>query len=489
MLSSIKIRRAGNTVGPEQPNHGQKKLVTVISSKSTAMSGYLQKQVSKVQAKKVWNQIISQKAFSTKSTSTILFESNELLDTISCPPTPPPKKSQTLPNLVINTDREDSLIYRALPSLPSAVSSTSLKQQKKGGLTRAKTWVGTSIQKWLTAAEESEEKRKMAVLMDHSELDDEEEQSILYSCSLSPNESFQKMILHCRILQVTNLASSKNYEYTMNMRVTDNPTQTHTGMIKRVAKGISAAHPRAALSFNVQGRFQLECDLHIKPNSSANIVNRIKSFTSKTNLSNTAEGMNDQENDDQFIKGQLVLDSGDEPLSSFANKGIGRYSIQTSTDLALELTMAFWLEVNKDDIIEGSDEEEVSTPIDQDILRYCEAGDYLTFYVKGEFYPMWARYWVCYKNGQLVLKLNERGGDPVETLSLKHLTHVNVNPSDDIQEEIFLGKKYGMVLTFGKSTMYLFGDNCKSVRFWKCLLEQQGTSSSNTATLPSKFSF
>lgn len=198
MLSSIKIRRAGNTVGPEQPNHGQKKLVTVISSKSTAMSGYLQKQVSKVQAKKVWNQIISQKAFSTKSTSTILFESNELLDTISCPPTPPPKKSQTLPNLVINTDREDSLIYRALPSLPSAVSSTSLKQQKKGGLTRAKTWVGTSIQKWLTAAEESEEKRKMAVLMDHSELDDEEEQSILYSCSLSPNESFQKMTLHCR---------------------------------------------------------------------------------------------------------------------------------------------------------------------------------------------------------------------------------------------------------------------------------------------------
>lgn len=204
MLSSIKIRRAGNTVGPEQPNHGQKKLVTAISSKSTAMSGYLQKQVSKVQAKKMWNQILSQKAFSTKSTSTILFESNELLETISCPPTPPPKKSQTLPNLVINTNREDSLIYRALPSLPSATisSTTSLKQQKKGGLTRAKTWMGTSIQRWLTAAEESEEKRKMAVLMDHSELEEEEEQSILYSCSLSPNESFQKMTLHCRSMDI-----------------------------------------------------------------------------------------------------------------------------------------------------------------------------------------------------------------------------------------------------------------------------------------------
>jgi hypothetical protein len=34
----------------------------------------------------------------------------------------------------------------------------------------------------------------------------------------------------------------------MSMRVTNNAPQTHTGMMKRVAKGISAAHPRAALS-------------------------------------------------------------------------------------------------------------------------------------------------------------------------------------------------------------------------------------------------
>lgn len=32
------------------------------------------------------------------------------------------------------------------------------------------------------------------------------------------------------------------------MKVTNNETQTHTGVMKRVAKGISAAHPRAALS-------------------------------------------------------------------------------------------------------------------------------------------------------------------------------------------------------------------------------------------------
>lgn len=32
------------------------------------------------------------------------------------------------------------------------------------------------------------------------------------------------------------------------MRTTNNTTQTHTGVMKKVAKGISAAHPRVALS-------------------------------------------------------------------------------------------------------------------------------------------------------------------------------------------------------------------------------------------------
>lgn len=144
---------------------------------------------------------------------------------------------------------------------------------------------------------------------------------------------------------------------------------------------------------DVQGRFELQCDINIKPCSSINLVDRIKSFTSKNNLSSISEdsSQSEEEDDGASIKGQLILDSGDDPLSSFANKGISRYSIQTSTELALELTVAFWLEENNSEdssSIEIEEEEELSTPIDQDILRYCEAGDYLTFYVRGESYPV-----------------------------------------------------------------------------------------------------
>ncbi len=196
LLSALNIKKASSTVKPEQSHHEQKKLATVISAKSTAVTGYLHRKVSVVRAKKMWNQIVSHKTSSHKTASTILFDSNDHLDTVSCPPTPPPKKSHTLPNLFIITER-DPLLHRALPSLPSLASSISLKEERKGGLTRAKTWVGTSIQKWLSSPD-SDEKRKMDVLLDHSELDDNEEQSIVYSNSLVQDESSQKMVLQCR---------------------------------------------------------------------------------------------------------------------------------------------------------------------------------------------------------------------------------------------------------------------------------------------------
>ncbi|KAF1806968.1 hypothetical protein FB192DRAFT_1273705 [Mucor lusitanicus] len=267
-------------------------------------------------------------------------------------------------------------MHRALPSLPSvenAISVGSKSSSSRYGLTRATTWVGKSIQKWLSNLEE----QRKAVMMDLSDFEHDDQEDVMYSSSLLPNALDQKLTLHCR-----------NYQYTMNMRVTNNQTQTHTGVMKRVAKGISAAHPRAALSFNVQGRFQVECDLCIKPFSSNSIVNRLKSFRSRLDLADHEE---DEEQEEIVHQGQLVLDSGADPLSSFANKGIERYSIQTSTSVALELTIAFWLEEadkQQEQDETDSEEEELYTPIDQDVLRYCQAGDYLTFYVKSDTHPV-----------------------------------------------------------------------------------------------------
>ena len=100
---------------------------------------------------------------------------------------------------------------------------------------------------------------------------------------------------------------------------------------------------------------------------------------SKSTLGDSAE----EDTEEETIQGKLILDSGEDLLHSFANKGIGRYTLQTSGSEVIELTIAFLLEKASEE-----NEEELQTPIDQDVLRYCSAGDYLTIYVKGEHHPV-----------------------------------------------------------------------------------------------------
>lgn len=185
-LSALKKKKT-STVGPEQ----QERKLTV---KSPSITDFLSKKVSSIQAKKIWNQIVPQ--YKSAATSTVLFDSNDhLADVASIPPTPPPKKSATMPNLSIITDTE--IINRALPSLPSVENSISIGSQSssRNGLTRATTWVGKSIQKWLSNLDE----QRKAAIMDISDFEhDGDDQDALYSSSLLPNALDQKLTLHCR---------------------------------------------------------------------------------------------------------------------------------------------------------------------------------------------------------------------------------------------------------------------------------------------------
>lgn len=79
---------------------------------------------------------------------------------------------------------------------------------------------------------------------------------------------------------------------------------------------------------------------------------------------------------------------------------------------------------------------------------------------------------MTYEKQELVLRLNERREEPIERISLDNLVQVNTYPANDIQEDIYLGKKHIIILSFGQADeMYLFADSSKSVRYWKCLLE------------------
>ncbi|OBZ89852.1 hypothetical protein A0J61_02089 [Choanephora cucurbitarum] len=385
----------------------------------TGLSDFLSNKASYHQMRRLWTQLKFQKQQNDKAFATASFDSQEHTETLPSsvlspkigsplPPTPPPKKSHTMPNLVALTDPEQ-FRHRALPSLPSV----SL-EEKLIGTSKTSAWVSESIQRWFSVrssqsahhlanaassakqslfgrSEELLTSKSGQILID-SELPNEAEEATqtFLSNSIVPNYAAEKMILQSKILQITHLGSSKSYEYTLDICTTNNDVQTYYGIMRKAAKGLSVCHPRKALSFPVQGRFQVECHLTMKPHtSSSTILSRLRSFRSSSDLSKSSMSKStlgdsaEEDTEEETIQGKLILDSGEDLLHSFANKGIGRYTLQTSGSEVIELTIAFLLEKASEE-----NEEELQTPIDQDVLRYCSAGDYLTIYVKGEHHPV-----------------------------------------------------------------------------------------------------
>ncbi|KAG1289952.1 hypothetical protein G6F66_009062 [Rhizopus arrhizus] len=494
MLAASLKRFRTNSVQPyssqdQREKKNSRKLKLAVSSSSNQLAGFLQKKVTSMQAKKLIKQfrdldlkIKRQPSFST--TSTVLFDSDELLPSTKSPLSSP-KKSQTMPSFTtfdkVDNKQCNELTTRTLPRLPSEVSitlsanssSNHTNATMKEGLTRASTWVGKSIRNLLKPV--SSEQTISSTENDGYLLFDEDKTYIQGNPkTLSSENPYKKMTLHCKILQITNLSSSKTFPYTLSMQVTNNETQTYSGVMKRVARGVSTSNPHATLSFAIQGKFTLDCSLNIHAVSSLSLVGRLKQL-GRSNSTSSNSTVSTLEN---AVDAHLQLNSGENPLSSFANKGIGQYAIQTSPlqnpSLALELTLSFWLEDN-------DESKGFESQIERDVLMFCQGGDYLTFYVKGDSYPTWVRYWVTYEKNQLLLRLNERRGAPVESISIENLTGINTCPSDDIQEEIYLGKKYGIILSFGASSvMYLFADSSKSVRYWQSLLEVLTSNADNS---------
>ncbi|KAG1440762.1 hypothetical protein G6F56_011783 [Rhizopus delemar] len=244
MLGVSLKRFKTNSVQPQpqaQPQPQPQKKLNVSSSSSNQLASYLQKKVSSMQAKKLIRQF---RDFDLKlkrhPDHSVLFESDELL---TKNPKTPPKKSKTMPSFTLDNLNEGNEWTQELSDLPSEVSSCS--DQKVGGLTRASTWVGKSIRNFLKPMS-----GQQSITEGSNDSIFNQDMAEIYEYSRTPtlNESTSKMTLHCRILQITNLSSSKAYPYTLSLRVTDDEPQTYSGIMKRVARGVSTSNPHATLS-------------------------------------------------------------------------------------------------------------------------------------------------------------------------------------------------------------------------------------------------
>ncbi|KAI8075063.1 hypothetical protein BC940DRAFT_351599 [Gongronella butleri] len=333
----------------------------------------------------------------------------------------------------------------------------------------------------------------------------------------------RRKILRCRVIQITNMSSSKEYQYELFVQLNDVTKICQTGSLKKISKGISAASPKESFSFEVDSPFSLTFTLCAKPIPAG--LTKIKSLLSKMDLaahhhhqgkdSPVADASSDASSSSSSdggiceatlpVVGFTSLLSGNR-FEAFTGKGLSRYTLTkpvvaatganagaaAAPDLDLELMVAFQLE----DAISpcntymsglGTGELDFDAA-----LTACRDGDYLTFYVRTKHVPSWTRFWVSLDHGELYLRqLSYEHKDPVDSISLSQLESVR-RPWEDLQDEIYFGRKHGIVLQFKKEHidtthvvlddqeqidgyMYLFADSPKKAALWRTVLSAYAT--------------
>ncbi|KAI8097142.1 uncharacterized protein BX664DRAFT_325644 [Halteromyces radiatus] len=311
------------------------------------------------------------------------------------------------------------------------------------------------------------------------------------------------------------MASSKEYQYELFVQLNDITQASQTGSLKKIAKGISAASPKESFSFEVDSPFTLTFTLCAKPIYSG--FSRMKTFMSKMDLSHHVtdhQGLKSTISDNHEIQydhpppleasmpvvGSTCLLSGNR-FEAFSGKGLSRYTLTRPIsekqlkdlhDMDLELMVAFQLE----DAVSPTHTYMSGLwtgELDFDAaLATCNQGDYLTFYVRGKQFPTWTRYWITLEQGQLYLRhLSYEHKEPVESIPLSQLESV-CKPWEDIQEQVYFGRKHGIVLKFTQDHirmeqvileegeciggyMYLFADSPKKAALWRTVLSAYAT--------------
>ncbi|ORX59599.1 hypothetical protein DM01DRAFT_1399096 [Hesseltinella vesiculosa] len=314
----------------------------------------------------------------------------------------------------------------------------------------------------------------------------------------------RKKVLRCR-----------DYQYELFVQLNDVTRICQTGVMKKIAKGISAASPKESFSFEVDSPFSLTFTMCAKPIPAG--LTKMKSLLSKMDLGSLhgqdqhdlSRELEDQESLEKVdlceatmpVVGYTSLLSGNR-FEAFTGKGLSRYTltkpIQSTTTptqpagMDLELMVAFHLE----DAISpcntylsglGTDELDFDAA-----LAACRLGDYLTFYVRTKSVPTWVRYWVTLDHGELYIRqMSYEHKDPIDSIPLSQLESVS-RPWEDLQEEVYFGRKDGIVLQFKKDhidkthvalddqetlegNMYLFADSSKKAALWRTVLSAYAT--------------
>ncbi|CAO3610907.1 unnamed protein product [Cunninghamella blakesleeana] len=318
------------------------------------------------------------------------------------------------------------------------------------------------------------------------------------------NESIKEKTLHCRVIQITNISSSKEYQYELYIKMDDVTRAMQSGYLKKIEKGISVDNPKGQLSFGIDGPFSLTFTLHAKPTNVA--LKKMKTILSSMSIhQDMKENMNNNDNnEDQYQDGNKETNSNlpmvgftqllsGNRFETFKGKGLHRYTLTkpVSTDeydddiyvykkkkrddhpLDIEIMIAFYLEersslspissglLSSPHLVSSSSSSSMFDSYSfhsQSSFNIFQQGDFLDFYIKDDSSGFnWVRYWVTLEKECIYLRnLQNINIETIECIPLNDLIQVYqpLKSGKKEEEKIFHQPEHGLVLLFKKNDNY-----------------------------------
>ncbi|GAN05259.1 hypothetical protein MAM1_0086d04728 [Mucor ambiguus] len=290
-----------------------------------------------------------------------------------------------------------------------------------------------------------------------------------------------KRIMYCRVMQIINLASTRDCDYELHVQLNNVTMASKRGVLRKVDKHASADRPYdEALVFQVEEPFSLNFVVAARHTNTVfrEGLAKMGIWPLQSTTTDVATATQHKSLPQLPIAGYTCLNF--ENKMDILDQGISRFRLNKPVDKSSNrwLNLELLIDIKVEEVLpavvhrfpwsyttnqcpsssyESIDEEIISDP--RELLvsqKHCQEGDYLTIYTRGMAHPTWKRYWVVLEENQLVLHdfTFKDTKQPLSIISLGALLSVG-KPSLDDCENVGVARKTGIMLQFNRTSAVL----------------------------------
>ncbi|KAL9558656.1 hypothetical protein MBANPS3_000793 [Mucor bainieri] len=290
-----------------------------------------------------------------------------------------------------------------------------------------------------------------------------------------------KRIMYCRVMQIINLASTRDCDYELHVQLNNVTMASKRGVLRKVDKQASADRPYdEALVFQVEEPFSLNFVVAARHTNTVfrEGLAKMGIWPLQPTTTDAATAAKHKSPPQLPIAGYTCLNF--ENKMDVLDQGISRFRLNKPVDKSSNrwLNLELLIDIKVEEVLpavvhrfpwsyttnqcpsssyESIDEEIISDP--RELLvsqKHCQEGDFLTIYTRGMAHPTWKRYWVVMEENQLVLHdfTFKDTKQPLSIISLSALLSVG-KPSLDDCENVGIARKTGIMLQFNRTSAVL----------------------------------